>query len=303
MTWNRRQFVNASVLGLLGSLGHPSSSFGLGLSQSTRRITRSSGEFGFRRRVESIDWYCELRGRGPTIVLIPSGEGDCGSFDKVAALLSREFTVLTFDMPGFSRSSDPPEFDNYSMSRAAREVAGLVRALGIAPATFYGCSSGGMVALWLAIDHSDVVRNVAVHEVAGLPLTQSATGAVAARLTAGSDEEIVRACKDLFRNQLNENGEAWDAMGDEFHKRLERNYVTWVRRYVGRLGRTPTPDQLRARPVAWTVGALTPVGSVFGNVALAHAAGLQIGLLTCRHFPQVSIPEVLAGHIAKVARS
>src|SRR5215831_15209658 len=110
MTWNRRQFVNASVLGLLGSLGHESSSFGLSISQPTRGVTPSIGEFGFRRRVESIDWYCELRGRGPTIVLIPSGEGDCGSFDRVATSLSGTFTVLTFDMPGFSRSSEPENF-------------------------------------------------------------------------------------------------------------------------------------------------------------------------------------------------
>jgi pimeloyl-ACP methyl ester carboxylesterase len=81
--------------------------------------------------------------------------------------------VLTFDMPGFSRSSDPPDFANYSMGRAAHEVAGLVRALGLGPATFYGCSSGGQVALCLTAEHSDLVRNVAVHEV---PLSTTTRG-------------------------------------------------------------------------------------------------------------------------------
>lgn len=300
MARNRRQFLKASVLGVLGAVGHASLSFGHGLFTSSQRTNNPVGKFGFRRQVDSIDWYYELRGRGPTVVLVPSGEGDCGSFDQVAASLSREFTVLTFDMPGFSRSSDPPDFANYSMSRAASEVAALVRALGVAPATFYGCSSGGRVALCLATDHSDVVRNVAVHEVA--ELTESPAGALVSRLTTASDEEIVRACKDLFRNQMNENAGAWDAVGEDFHRRLERNYVTWVRRYVGRLGRRPTADELRGRPVTWTIGALTPVGSVFGNVVLAYAAGLRVGLLTCRHFPQVSIPDVLADHIAKVAR-
>src|SRR5262249_30830254 len=96
-------------------------------AMSSPRSKPANVESGFHRRVDFIDWYCELRGTGPTIVLIPSGEGDCASFEKVATSLSRQFTVLTFDMPGFSRSSDPPDFANYSMSRAAHEVAGLVQ--------------------------------------------------------------------------------------------------------------------------------------------------------------------------------
>lgn len=30
----------------------------------------------FQQKAADIEWYCELRGSGPTIVLIPSGEGD-----------------------------------------------------------------------------------------------------------------------------------------------------------------------------------------------------------------------------------
>ena len=255
-------------------------------------------EAGFRRRVDSIEWYCESRGSGPAIVLIPSGEGDCGSFEKVDALLSAEFSVLTFDMPGFSRSSDPPDFANYSLSRAASEVAALVRSLGFGPATFYGCSSGGQVALCLAAEHSDVVRNIAVHEV---PLAPSPMLLPLMQLT---DEGVIQACKARFRNQMNENPEAWDALGEAFHTRLERNYVTWVRRYIAQhVLRSFTADELRRRPITWTIGGLTPAVAFFDNVVTAHAAGIRVGLLMCKHFPQVSIPDVLADHICNVARS
>jgi hypothetical protein len=93
-------------------------------------------------------------------------------------------------------------------------------------------------------------------------------------------------------------------LGDAFHKRLERNYVTWVRRYVGgnRILRGFMMEELRRRPVTWTIGGLTPAVRFFSNVVMAHGAGIQIGLLMCRHFPQVSIPGVLADHIVKVAR-
>jgi pimeloyl-ACP methyl ester carboxylesterase len=250
-------------------------------------------------RVDSIEWYYDLRGQGPAVVLIPSGEGDCDSFDKVASALAREFTVLTFDMPGFSRSSAPPNFESYSMTQAAREVAGLVRSLRLSPATFYGCSSGGHVALSLALDHADLVRKVAVHEV---PL--SVHGPIR-QLTALPDAQIAGVCRDVFRNQMNENAEAWDALGEEFHARLDRNYVTWIRRYVGAdaIFRSLTPDDLRGRPVTWTIGGLNPAVAFFDNVVLAHAAGIPISLLMCRHFPQVSIPAALAAHIGNVARA
>src|SRR5215831_2010660 len=97
----RRQFVKGSTVGL-AAVDQWSRTLVGAFAQSTSGLRVSTGEFGFNRRVDSIDWYYELRGRGPTIVLISSGEGDCGSFEEVAASLSEAFTVLTFDMPGFS---------------------------------------------------------------------------------------------------------------------------------------------------------------------------------------------------------
>jgi pimeloyl-ACP methyl ester carboxylesterase len=292
---SRRRFMTAWFLGSLGLIARsPSPAH----AQSRPRTDTPTGEIGLRRQVDSIIWYYELRGRGSTIVLIPSGEGDCGSFEKVAVALAGEFTVLTFDMPGFSRSSDPPEFANYSMAQAASEVSALVRSLGLGPATFYGCSSGGQVALSLAADHPDLVRNAVVHEVPLPPGTRS-------DLPKLTDAEVVRTCKDLFRNDLNENAAAWDTLGDAYHKRLERNYVTWVRRYVAsdRILRSFTVDELRLRPVTWTIGGLTPAARFFSNVVAAHSAGIPIGLLMCKHFPQVSVPGVLADHIRKAARA
>jgi pimeloyl-ACP methyl ester carboxylesterase len=299
MKSGRRHFVTASAIGAVGMIARSQLiAAASGALQSSSRREATAEEAGSYRQVDSIKWYYELRGRGPTVVLIPSGEGDCGSFEKVAVALSREFAVLTFDMPGFSRSSDPPGFGNYSMSQAASEVVGLVRALGLAPATFYGCSSGGQVALSLVADHSSTVRNAVVHEVPLPPGTRS-------DLVKLTDAEIVRTCKDLFRKDLNENTAAWDALGEAFHKRLERNYVTWVRRYVGggRILRSFTKEELRRRPVTWTIGGLTPAARFFSNIVTAHGAGIEIGLLMCRHFPQVSIPEVLADHIRKAARA
>jgi pimeloyl-ACP methyl ester carboxylesterase len=210
------------------------------------------------------------------------------------------FPAATFDgaLPGFSRSTDPPDFAHYSMDQAAGEVAALVRSLELGPATSYGCSSGGQVALRLAAAHSDLVWRAVVHEV---PLSVRPELSAMTKL---SDDEIVRVSKDLFQNQMNENMEAWLALGEAYHQRLERNYVTWVRRYVGadQLFRAFSSEELPRRPVTWTIGGLTPAAVCFENIVIAHNAGLQVGLLMCKHFPQVTIPDLLADHIGKAAR-
>ena len=99
-------------------------------------------------------------------MIIPSGEGDCGSFERTALLLSAEFTVLTFDMPGFSRSGEPPDFSNYSMSRAAAEIAGLSRALRFGPATSLRLQRRRSYCLMPGCRTFRTGQDVVVHEVA-----------------------------------------------------------------------------------------------------------------------------------------
>jgi pimeloyl-ACP methyl ester carboxylesterase len=261
----------------------------------------------FTHRAAGIDWYCETQGKGPAIVLIPSGEGDCGSFARVSDALADEFTVLTFDMPGFSRSSAPPEFSVVSPNDVADQIAALVSSLSIERATFYGCSSGGLFALTLAAEHSGIVRNAIVHEVAiplkSIPADQAGPFA---KLFSPDDATVVDTCKFLFRNVMNEDPQAWDDLGVDYHRRLEKNYLTWARRYVATpvsiFFREFTNEELSRRPIDWTVGSLSGELMLAGNRGLADIGGIRIEFLKCRHFPQVSIPDELAEHIRASAK-
>lgn len=255
----------------------------------------------FKHRAAGIDWYCEQRGAGPAIVLVPSGEGDCSSYEQVARLLADSFTVLTFDMPGFSRSSEP-KAEPWPQG-APGQIAELVSSLGIERASFYGCSSGGAFVLGLALDHADIVRNAMIHEMAMVNTFPPEQIRAMLSLVALDDASIMAANRKMsVGSTLGDDltkFESYQALGQDYRDRVERNMVTWIRRYVGQGGwRTEyNPADLAGRPIDWTIGGFTPAQFFFGNVLLACRAGLPISWLPCRHAPHLTIPNELAAHL------
>ena len=61
----------------------------------------------FMTHANGMDFYCEMMGQGQTLVLVPDGSNDCGPYEKMMDSLADEFTVVTFDPRGGSRSPDP----------------------------------------------------------------------------------------------------------------------------------------------------------------------------------------------------
>jgi len=113
---------------------------------------------------------------------------------------------------------------------------------------------------------------------------------------------VVKACQVTFPEFFNEDREAWDALGPEYHARLAKNYVTWIRGYTRLFDDLSwSNEDLRKRPVTWTIGGKMPAESFYDNAIVATKAGIKIGLLDSKHFPQVSIPEALAEHIKMAA--
>ena len=260
----------------------------------------------FHHVAGGINWYCEKRGSGPVIVLIPSGEGDCGSFAKVAEELSDEFTVWCFDMPGFSRSGPPPLPGKQNTLELADQVAALIESLAIWPATFYGAGSGGIAVLTLAAHRSALVRNAIVHE-AELVRNYAFPDMAAALqgLNMLDDGSVVAVCRDLFRNQMNQNPQLWDDLGWAYHLRLEGNFVPWVRNYLTQ-NENAFPSYSRAellrRPIAWSIGGYSPVWFGISNLQVAEQAGIEVAIFKCRHFPQVEVPDALVSHIRENTR-
>ena len=250
------------------------------------------------RTDDEISWYCERRGSGPDLILIPSGEGDCSSFAKTAEILSTSFTVTTFDMPGMSRTTGPRHsYQDVTAQLLADQIVRLMDSLSITAATFFGASSGGAAVLAISSNHPRRILRAVVHEI---PMGSSSQ---MNNLISLPDDELIQACQHIFASVMNEDTAAWNDLGPEYHARLEKNFLVWARNYI-----KPFPpsldavcENLKGKPITWTVGALTPVATVLPNIKAAYRSDIDIGLLPCKHFPHVSIPGKLADHIRESA--
>jgi len=108
--------------------------------------------------------YHEVRGSGPALLLITGGTGDAGEWMGVAPELAKEYTVVTYDRRGFSRSPRPDGWTATNMSEQADDAAALLHTLDLAPAGVVGHSSGGAIACALVVSHPDVVRHAVIYE-------------------------------------------------------------------------------------------------------------------------------------------
>jgi len=103
--------------------------------------------------------YHEVRGTGPAVLLIPGATGDAGTFTTAATRLADEFTVITYDRRGNSRSratGDP--MAAATMSAQADDAADLIVACGFNKAVVYGNSGGAIIALELLARRPTIAR-------------------------------------------------------------------------------------------------------------------------------------------------
>jgi pimeloyl-ACP methyl ester carboxylesterase len=120
--------------------------------------------------VNGTQLYYERRGSGPSVLFIQGATGDGGTFTQVAELLAGEFTVVTYDRRGNSRSPRPEGWTTTSMDEQADDAAALLRALDLAPAAVFGTSGGAVILLNLLLRHPEVLRGALVHEPPHIPV-------------------------------------------------------------------------------------------------------------------------------------
>jgi pimeloyl-ACP methyl ester carboxylesterase len=108
--------------------------------------------------------YYEVRGSGPVLLMIPGGPMDAGGFRAVAERLADEYTVVTYDCRGNSRSPSEGSWDDLTVGVFADDAHRLLGAVGSGPADVLGSSGGATYGLDLVARYPGRVRTLVAHE-------------------------------------------------------------------------------------------------------------------------------------------
>ncbi|MEV6559812.1 alpha/beta hydrolase [Nocardia sp. NPDC051756] len=118
-------------------------------------------------KVPGASLYYEVRGDGPVLLLLPGSGGDAAVFDPIADTLAAQFTVVTLDPRGYSRSTlDSVEPVDQQVAVQRDDAYRLIETLTPAgeDAYVFGGSGGAVVALDLLAHHPERLRLVVAHE-------------------------------------------------------------------------------------------------------------------------------------------
>jgi pimeloyl-ACP methyl ester carboxylesterase len=144
--------------------------------------------------------YYERQGNGPCVLFVAGSTGDAGNFSRAAALLADEFTVVTYDRRGNSRSPSPSGWTTTSVGEQADDAAALINKLNLIPVIVFGASVGGLIALDLVIRYPKLVRGCVLQEPSIFFVLPDPTAELSARrailtegLGLGGPREAVKA--------------------------------------------------------------------------------------------------------------
>lgn len=126
-----------------------------------------------RIAVGEVDLTVRVGGSGPAVVLLHGFPQHSLTFRRIAPALSERFTMIVPDQRGMGASTLPST--PFTKTDMARDLAGLLDALGIESACVAGYDLGAGVAVAFARDFPSRVRRLAVMEfvAAGFGLEQA----------------------------------------------------------------------------------------------------------------------------------
>ena len=258
--------------------------------------------------VNGTTLYYEMQGTGIAVVLIAGSTGDAGNFTRAADLLADEFTVVTYDRRGNSRSPRPAGWTTTSVAEQADDAAALIDALGLAPAVVFGASAGGLIALDLMIRRPEVVRAGVVQEPSLFSLLPDPMTALAPRRALLEDALRTRgprAAIEALMRYLNDDA-VFAAIPDETLARMLDNADTILT--------IEAPGFARWQPKAEDLTSLTvPIALMFANEslpvykdvthALAELLKADVVIVPGRHGFYFYRPQDLADALRRIVQS
>jgi pimeloyl-ACP methyl ester carboxylesterase len=252
--------------------------------------------------VNGVRIYHEVRGSGPSVLFIAGATGDCGHFQQAAELLSDEFTVVTYDRRANSRSPRPAGWESTSTEEQSEDAAGLIEALGIAPAIIFGGSVGAIIGLDLLIRYPELVRGAILHEppmIAGMSNPEEVMGAIQQVVEGGMQRGGSRGgCETFFRFVASD--EAFENLDPHLRERMLGNGETFLGTEMGAF-EPYQPDEAALTAIEVPVRVMVGPESApfFAETArwLADRMNVELERLPGGHTPYFDRPKEMANTI------
>lgn len=118
------------------------------------------------RVIDGLKINYDLAGDGNPVLLLHGWGGCAKSFAPVFEYLKQDFKVIAPDLPGFGKSSEPPE--PWSVTEYSQIVQKLILELGISPCHIIAHSFGGRIAILLASQKPELFQKVILCDSAGI---------------------------------------------------------------------------------------------------------------------------------------
>ena len=243
--------------------------------------------------------YYEVRGSGPSVLFIAGATGDGGHFQRVAEFLSDEFTVVTYDRRANSRSPRPRSWQKTSAEEQSDDAAGLIEALGLAPAAVFGTSGGAIIGLDLAIRHPELIRGAILHEPAMLSVLdnpEQVMGVIQQAVEGGMQTGGPRGGLEAFVRFF-VGDKAFEKLDVQLRERMLGNAETFFDLELGSVGPYHPDDATLAGvevPMLVMAGAESPPLLIETSRWLASRLHVALETLPGGHAPYFDRPEEMA---------
>lgn len=186
------------------------------------------------KQIGDLNVHYEITGEGDPLVLLHGGGSRAQCFEEMAPILSREFTVYTYDKRGAGETERPPE-PKISHQLWREDLRAFLDSFGIEKVSLGGWSLGAGVVVDFAINYPDRVSHLVL------------IGAISPRLEQGMDrsgferrqklieggataEEIVDATFEFTKgafspNSIKNKPHAVEAIRHEHLRNNPQNYL------------------------------------------------------------------------------
>jgi 3-oxoadipate enol-lactonase len=115
-----------------------------------------------------IRMYYERKGSGEPVLFVPGLLWSAESFRPHMDALA-DYDVVGVDLRGQFRTEAPEDAATYDLWNQAKDLHGLIQALGIGPVHWVGLSMGGMIGLRLYLTHPEDFRSMVLMNTTARP--------------------------------------------------------------------------------------------------------------------------------------